>query len=362
MTLRVAREHQGGDQAKGDTRYERQAGSPQHHGAVDADLGLPRELHGSKPLQDIDTELCHEQAADASKDGDDEILGQELPHQPEPRRTECPSDCQLTFTSLGTGQEQVGNVDAGDEEHKPHGDAERHQRWLHVAGNDLAEWPHGQLQAAWVRRRVARDKARHQSIQLGLRLGDGGSGCETSDQRQSSIEHAGHELSRQPHVDMLLGAVRSREHEGEAGPHDAHDLHVEVIERDSPADHSRIAVESPLPQIVADDDALEDDVVRVFRGDKRSPERQRRCAEERQQVVGHPDRGDALHRAVDLETRVPSLGLGNGRYQSALRSHVEDCARRGVGARQCPRVSLDGDDAGPRPDKAAAATARRARR
>ena len=66
---------------------------------------------------------------------------------------------------------------------------------------------------------------------------------------------------------------------------------------------------------------------RVLCGDERSPERQRGGAEERQQIVGHPGRGDALHHAVDLEARVTSLDLGDARDQPALRSHVEHSAR-----------------------------------
>ena len=117
--------------------------------------------------------------------------------------------------------------------------------------------------------------------------------------------------------------VRCGKNEPEVGPHDADDLHVEVVDHQPPADHSRITLEAAQPQLVADDDALDDDAVGVFRGDERSPERQRGCAQERQQIVGHPGRGDALHHAVDRKTPVTSLGLGDARDQPALRSHVE---------------------------------------
>ena len=120
--------------------------------------------------------------------------------------------------------------------------------------------------------------------------------------------------------------VRRGKNEAEAGPHDTDDLHVEVVDRQPPADHVRIALQATLPQLVTDHDALDDDAVRILCGDEGSPERQRRGAEERQQIVCHPGRGDALHHTVDLEARVTSLDLGDARDQPALRSHVEHCA------------------------------------
>jgi hypothetical protein len=81
-------------------------------------------------------------------------------------------------------------------------------------------------------------------------------------------------------------------------------------------------------------------------GDQGSSERQRGGAEDRQQIVGHPGRGNAFHHAVDLEARVTSLELGDARDRPGLRPDVEDRARRRVGARHRPRVGLDDDDAG----------------
>ena len=113
--------------------------------------------------------------------------------------------------------------------------------------------------------------------------------------------------------------------EPEARAHDADDLHVEVVDRQPTADRARIAPETALPQLVADHDACDRDAVRIFAGDQRPPE-QRRGAEERQQIVGDPGRGDPLHRAVDQEAGIASLRRGDARDQPALRAHVEHCA------------------------------------
>ena len=327
LTVRVAREGERRHQAEDDARHQGQPRRPQHHDAVDGDLGLTREMHRPKPVQHADAQPRQQQAACAAEDGDDQVLGKELPHQTEPRRAERASDRQLTLTCLGARQEQVGDVDAGDEKDEPNRRAERHQRRLHVARDDLAEWPHGEAQPAWVRRRMARDETCRQCVELRLRLGDCCPRRDTSDQRQSPIEQAGRKVPRQQHIDALLNMVRCGKNEAKVGRQDADDLHVEVVDRQPPADHARIALEATLPQLVADDDAFDDDAVRVFRGDERSPERQRGCAQERQQIVRHPGRGDALHHAVDHEARVTSLDLGDARDQPALRSHVEHSAR-----------------------------------
>ena len=115
-------------------------------------------MHGPKPVQHADAQPRQQQAARAAEDGDDQVLGEQLPHQAEPRGAERAPDRELTLTCLGARQEQVGDVDARNEEHEPDRRAERHQRRLHVARDDLAERPHCQAQPAWVRRRMTRDE------------------------------------------------------------------------------------------------------------------------------------------------------------------------------------------------------------
>ena len=121
---------------------------------------------------------------------------------------------------------------------------------------------------------------------------------------------------------------------------------------------SRIALQATLPQLVTDHDALDDDAVRILCGDEGSPERQRRGAEERQQIVCHPGRGDALHHTVDLEARVTALDLGDARDQPALRSHVEHSARLMSRRSAAPACRPRRRGCGQRRDKGASATAR----
>ena len=151
LAVRVAREGERGYQAEDDARHHGQPRGPQHHDAVDGDLGLTREMHRPKPVQHADAQPRQQQAACAAEDGDDQVLGKELPHQTEPRGAERASDRKFTLTCLGARQEQVGDVDARDEKHEPDRRAEREQRRLHVARDDLAEWPHGEAQPVWVR-------------------------------------------------------------------------------------------------------------------------------------------------------------------------------------------------------------------
>src|SRR6185295_18161616 len=105
---------------------------------------------------------------------------------------------------------------------------------------------------------------------------------------------------------------------------DADDLHVEVVDLEATADDRKIAVEPTLPQLVADHDALHGNAVGIFRRDERAPARERRGAKEREQVVGHSRRGDALHFAVDLEARIASLHLRETGDQAALFASIED--------------------------------------
>ena len=47
---------------------------------------------------------------DAAEDGDNQVFGQELPHQPEPRGAEGAPDRKLTLTGLGSGQDRLATL------------------------------------------------------------------------------------------------------------------------------------------------------------------------------------------------------------------------------------------------------------
>ncbi len=111
-------------------------------------------MDGPQPVQHTDTQPRQQEAAGTTEDGNHQILDEQLPHQAKSRGAERAPDRELTLTCLGARQEQVGDVHARNEEHEPDRRAQRHQRRLHIARDDLTERPHRQPQPTWVRGRM----------------------------------------------------------------------------------------------------------------------------------------------------------------------------------------------------------------
>ena len=80
----------------------------------------------------------------------------------------------------------------------------------------------------------------------------------------------------------------------------ADDPHRQVVDLDRASDHFRVALELPLPQVVADGDRVDEALADVVAG-HRAPE-DRRHPERGQEVVAGRDGGDRLHVIGRRET------------------------------------------------------------
>ena len=149
-------------------RRHGEPGGPEHDDAVDRDLGLPRQMDRPKPVEQADAGVRQQQAARAAEHREHEVLREELPNETEPRGAERAAHRQFALAGLGPRQHQVGDIDAGDEQHESDGDAERHQRRLDVARDDFTQRPDREAQLlvrirAWMLRDERRGSARRHS-------------------------------------------------------------------------------------------------------------------------------------------------------------------------------------------------------
>ena len=187
LTQRIAGEEQRGNQAEHDAGRNREPDRPEHDEAIDRDLGLPRQMDWTEPIEDAYTAACQQQPARAAEYREHEVLGQELPHEAEPRGAQRTADRELALARLGPRQHQVRDVDARDEQHEADGDAKRHQRRLGVARDDFTQGADRQAQPlVRIRGGMRRDESGRQRIELGLGLRHVRARREASDQHRSA--------------------------------------------------------------------------------------------------------------------------------------------------------------------------------
>ena len=341
----VAGEEQRRYQAEQHAARHGEPGRPQHDDAVDRDVGLPRQVDRPKPLEHADAGVRQQQAARAAEHREHEVLREELPDETEPRGAERAAHGQFTLAGLRPRQHQVGDIDARDQQHEPDGGAEHHQRRLDVARHDFTQRTDREAQLlVRIRAWMLRDERRGSRVTLGLGVRDRRAWREPPDERSAPIQSGRREAEREPDIDALFHVVGGRQIDTEVRPRHADHLHVIVVHDEMPADDPRVSLESPLPQFVTDHDAQDDEIARVPGLDERPPERQRRCPQQRQQVVGHPRPRDPLHRAIDRKARIAAFDRGDVGDQIALVPRIEDRAGRRVRAGQARRDRLDRHD------------------
>jgi hypothetical protein len=176
-------------------------------------------------------------------------------------RTECLANRDLADASAGPGQQQIGNVDAADEENQAHRAEEQNERLANAADDHFAERNHA-YRPLGLRRIVFRIlllQRFNQRIEVRLCGGDGETGLEPCEDHSMQTQSAPRRRVRQtgiaiaePQFRILLVAGRALI--AKSARHDAHDAIPVVVEAQGPADDVPVGSELPSPEPVADDD------------------------------------------------------------------------------------------------------------
>ena len=80
--------------------------------------------------------------------GEQQALGQHLPRQPPPAGADGRAHRQLALPADGARQQQVGDVDAGHQQHDAHRRHQHDERMPHVADDVLVQRDHGEGEPA----------------------------------------------------------------------------------------------------------------------------------------------------------------------------------------------------------------------
>ena len=234
----------------------------------------------------------------------------------------------VAFARLRVSHHEVRHIDARHQQHEGHGAGERHQRGLCCAGHGVAQRADRDAQpVVRVNAGIPGDKRRGQRVSLGPGERHRSARREAPDHYGPAVHPGRLEGRGKPDINAFFNAVGRRQIYPQARPRDADHLDVEVVDDEVPTDDVRVAMKSPLPQLVTDHDAQDDEAAAVLLADERAAESQRR-AEQRQQIVGRAGRCDPLHHAVDVDHRVAAFDLGDVRNGATPLPQIEHHARR----------------------------------
>ena len=224
----------------------------------------------------------------AAEAGQQQALGEQLPHEAPASRTQRGADGDLLATLGRAGQQEIGHVGAGDEQHEADRPGQRDECGPHLAHGDLAQVVDHDAPAV-VGPRVLLLEPRRDGVHLAAGLLDRHAGSEPADHVVVMRSSFGELLRGEGDGDVQLGRVES-----EAGPHDPdHGVRL-AVERERRSDQVPTRAEPVLPEPVADDD----DAARtgpILLGEE-GPAVQRSRAEEIEQVGG--DQGAIDHFRV----------------------------------------------------------------
>ncbi len=278
----------------------------------------------------------------AAKRRQQQRLAEQLAEQAPRAGTQRVAYRHLALPLLGAQQQQVGDVDAGEQQQQADRGEQRQQRRPAAAEQRALERPQRRPFALREVAGVNRRELAHDAVEVGFRARQRHPGPQPRHGVEAvrfdglGVERAAVERHRHPHVGVA-GVV-------EAGRHDADDRARPPVEHHLAAEHAAVAAEGVLPQPVRE----HHHVVaprRVFGGEEAAPER-RRDAEGREERLHHPRRHQLPRLSAAEQRRLPP-GVGSeaaeGPRPRAVLHRLVRRQRAAADASGKVRVRPDGD-------------------
>ena len=306
-------------------------------------LGNAWQLTGTERDQRAKTDPSQRKASRCSKEREHRALGDHLPHQPPLTGPEGRADGQLAISSSGAHQKKVGDVGAGDQQHREHDALQRIQRRARLADQLLADVDREAAEPARLREGLALRQPLHVAfddhLHLPVELLDRGPRLQAGD-HLAELVAAGlirHLLRSEGerHVDPdIVGQTEVRGHH----PDDPVGF---AVDADVAPDERAIAAVAGLPQAVGQDHEVVGIRPGLVLGE--SPAEKRLALQGREERRRHHERAHLLRltavrqiRAAAGEERrildgrrlclaIDVVGDGNaGLWQPHQRIHVPD--------------------------------------
>jgi hypothetical protein len=136
-----ARSPQHRNQSEQDSGDERNEKREEQDAAVDADVVQSRNIGRAENAHRPNGRECDEDSRRAARQAEQHALGQQLPEDARAARADCRADRDFFLASRRARQQQVRDVRAGDQQHKPDRAQQNIERQPYVA-HDLFEQRH----------------------------------------------------------------------------------------------------------------------------------------------------------------------------------------------------------------------------
>ncbi len=281
---------------------------PEKRGGVDVDVVEQRQRERGLMLQPRRDGEGQRKAEERTDSGEQEAFGKQLANDAAAAGAERAAECELLAARGGTCEQQVGEIDADDEQDESDGGPEDDKRTMELAADVLLEWC-GVGGVALAVFRMVGPEVEFGEEQLGFaaRLLDGDAGLEAADQRDGiAIESSSLEIDGDEEIDSCAG--REDGAEVEAAREYANDGEGAVVEINGLAEDGGIAMELPLPDGIAEQDDLACSRERFVFMEEAA--HQRVHAEHLEEIRSDTDAGEGPGIAVAGELEVVAGGEG----------------------------------------------------
>ena len=229
-----------------DTDGERDDGGKEQHAPVDRDGRRARELSPGQDEERSEYPLRHRETEDAAGQREQHALGGQLAREIALPRAEREPNRQFTLARETRGEQQIGDIRAGDQQDEEHGAEQDVQRRAHGSDDRLGV----RLDVhAMIGRELARERVAQRSHV--------GGGARKRHVRLQARERGQEMISACRRIEL---ALQRNEHRRtpmrEAVGHDADHLIGIAVEHHLAPDDARIAREALGPEVVGQDDDL----------------------------------------------------------------------------------------------------------
>jgi hypothetical protein len=182
-----------GRRGAGDDRCEGGNGQgEQQHSRVEGDIRADGQFHRVDGLEIANGGIGHRQTQNPADRGQGHRLGEKLAEQPGPSAADGSPHGKFAGTAERPAQQQIGHVDAGNQQHQTDGSEKNPKR-----GSQVASGEPGQLllhrvdDGAEIAPLIVGVQSREQRGKFRLRTGDGDTGLEPADGNGHHFVHVG---------------------------------------------------------------------------------------------------------------------------------------------------------------------------
>src|ERR1700676_4402077 len=128
-----------GGKAEDGSGGDRDDDGKRQHAPADGYVIEARQAFGKKLQQEFPSAEEDRETGDAAKHGEQQALGEELTNEAHSCGSQCLANGDLASSRAGASKQQIGDVDAADQQDQAHGAEQQNERLANVADKSLGQ-------------------------------------------------------------------------------------------------------------------------------------------------------------------------------------------------------------------------------